>query len=85
MYFYLSVLSSGVFDRLLSIYAKPLLSGYDLGGVHIKDIPVPDVRMICGSTLYQKLVETGQIYHDGDTAILVVIDDIVKHLYPLVW
>lgn len=85
MYFYLSVLSSGVFDRLLSIFAKPLLSGYDLGGVHIKDIPVPDVRMISGSTLYQKLVETGQIYHDGDTAILVVIDDIVKHLYPQVW
>ena len=66
-YFYLSLFSSQVFQRLLSIYARPLKAGYDLGKVQIKDIPVVDVNKpgIRESEEYRQLVGLGREYAQG--------------------
>lgn len=82
IYFYLSVLSSSTFSRLLSIYAKPLLSGYDLGKVNIKDIPIPNVELVRDLPIYHILVEYGKIYHGGEVGIRFEIDNAVKQFYP---
>lgn len=82
-YYYLSILSSSSFERLLSIYAKPLLSGYDLGKINIKDIPVPDITAEFRVTLeYTCLVEYGHMYAEGKTYVKKAIDSIVSRLYP---
>ena len=82
-YFYLSVLSSSTFERLLSIYAKPLLSGYDLGKINIKDIPVPDITDEFRITHeYKELVKYGHMYASGITYVKQNIDSIVSWLYP---
>lgn len=66
-YFYLALFSSTVFQRLLSIYARPLKAGYDLGKIQIKDIPVVDVAChgIRGSEEYRQLVSLGMEYANG--------------------
>ena len=39
-YFYLAYFSSSTFEHLLSIYARTLMKGYDLGNRNIKYIPI---------------------------------------------
>ena len=87
MYFYLAFFSSNVFEKLLSIYAKPLLYGYDLGKIQIKDIPIPDSKSFKGSNsnspLYEKLVEYGKMYNAGNDILKADIDELVRQIYPL--
>ena len=66
-YFYLAFFSSSVFHRLLSIYARPLKAGFDLGKVQIKDIPVVDVAQpgIRETVEYSQLVKYGKEYAEG--------------------
>lgn len=66
-YFYLAFFSSLVFHRLLSIYARPLKAGFDLGKVQIKDIPIVDVAQsgIRGTIEYRQLVNYGKEYAEG--------------------
>ena len=66
-FFYLALFSSIMFQRMLSIYGRPLMSGYDLGKVQIKDIPIVDVAQheIRGSEEYRHLVEYGRSYSEG--------------------
>lgn len=67
-YFYLAYFSSSTFEHLLSIYARTLMKGYDLGNRNIKDIPIVDVTgnpNIRTSYAYQKLVELAEMYSEG--------------------
>ena len=84
-YFYLSCFSSDTFDKLLSIYAKHLLAGYDMGSSQISQIPIPalndDVRE---TELYKKMVNLGIELAGGNTLVLDIINDCVKSYYPRV-
>ncbi len=84
-YFYLSVLSSAFFEKLLSIYSRQLLSGWDLGKMYTKEIPIPDVHSfeVKNSDAYGKLVELGKELSIGNSYIKTVSDEIlVKYFYP---
>lgn len=85
MYFYLALFVSSMFDHLLSIYAKPILAGYDLGQTHIKNIPVPNAINCKTSNpeVYQKLIELGKQYVDGNEYVKEIIDNLVNQFYPL--
>ena len=82
-YFYLSLFSSQVFQRLLSIYARPLKAGYDLGKVQIKDIPVVDVNKqgIRESEEYRQLVGLGREYAQGYQGRRDLFDHFVLAFY----
>lgn len=86
IYFYLALFSSSVFERLLSIFAKPILSGYDLGNASIKDIPVPDVSKngIRDTDIYRKMIEYGKLYSQGNAFMLDLINQNAKLFYPQV-
>lgn len=86
VYFYFALFSSSMFDRLLSIYAKPLLAGYDLGQVHIKNIPVPNAINCKNSNfdVYQKLLILGKQYADGNEYVKEIINNLVNQFYPQV-
>jgi type I restriction-modification system DNA methylase subunit len=85
-YFYLAVLSSTIFDLLLSIYSKQLMSGFDLGKVQIKNIPVPDVHLqdIRNSAPYFRLVELGKELANGNPYVKHAIGDVVRDYYPAI-
>lgn len=82
-YFYLSFFSSSIFQRLLSIYARPLKAGFDMGKVQIKDIPIIDVNEngIRGTLEYSKLVTLGKEYAAGYRALRELFDQYVLPLY----
>ena len=83
-YFYLAILSSNMFDTLLSIYSKQIMSGYDLGKIQIKNIPIPNVHLqdIRTSDEYHRLVEYGKELSNGNQYIKHVIEDVVRYYYP---
>jgi hypothetical protein len=84
-YFYLSCFSSSVFDLLLSIYSKPIMSGYYLGQIYTKNIPIPNVFLpdIRESIVYSKLVELGKDLKDGKSFVKPFIGDVLKNsFYP---
>lgn len=84
-YFYLACFSSNIFDMLLSVYSKPIMSGYDLGRIQIKNIPVPNIHKdnLRESGVYLRLVELGQELENGNSFVRPVIDDILKsYFYP---
>ena len=84
-YFYLALLSSPFFDKLLSIYSKQLLSGWDLGKKYTKDIPIPNVNMeaIRQSLAYSQLVKIGKELSEGNYNLKTIVDDILlKNFYP---
>lgn len=67
-YFYLAYFSSSTFEHLLSIYARTLMKGFDLGNRNIKDIPIVDVTENTGirtTYTYKKLVELAELYSEG--------------------
>lgn len=82
-YFYLAFFSSSLFQRLLSIYARPLKAGYDMGKTQIKDIPIIDVATpgIRESKDYQELVKLGKEYNEGFLAWRDKFDQYVLALY----
>lgn len=82
-YFYLAFFSSSLFQRLLSIYARPLKAGYDMGNAQIKDIPIIDVSKpgVRESKEYQALVALGKEYNEGSVAWRDKFDQYVSALY----
>ena len=82
-FFYLAFFSSSLFQRLLSIYARPLKAGYDMGKAQIKDIPIIDTAMpgIRESREYQALVKLGKEYNEGAIAWRDKFDKYVLALY----
>lgn len=84
-YFYLACFSSNIFDLLLSIYSKPIMSGFDLGKIQIKNIPIPNIHKdnLRENGAYVKLSELGKELVDGNSFVKPVIDDILKsYFYP---
>ncbi|MEO9211402.1 MAG: N-6 DNA methylase [Ginsengibacter sp.] len=84
-YFYLSCFTSHMFDLLLSIYSKPIMYGYDLGKIQIKDIPIPNIHLlqVKDSGAYLKLVELGKELVKGNSFVKQVIDDVLtSFFYP---
>ena len=84
-YFYLAFFSSPFFDKLLSIYSKQLLAGWDLGKKYTKDIPIPNTNLteIKNSPAYMQLVEIGKELSEGNFHLRTILDDILlKHFYP---
>lgn len=84
-YFYLACFSSNIFDLLLSIYSKPIMSGFDLGKIQIKNIPIPNIHKnnLRENGAYLKLSELGKELDNGNAFVKPVIDDILKsYFYP---
>lgn len=84
-YFYLSLFNSSFFDKLLSIYSKQLLSGWDLGKKYTKNIPIPNVHLdeVKNSEGFQRLVEIGKELSKGNTYTKSISDNIIeKYFYP---
>ncbi|WP_346696413.1 N-6 DNA methylase [Barnesiella viscericola] len=83
-FFYLSLFSSNIFERLLSIYSKRILAGYDLGKAQIKDIPIIDVKEnnIREGEPYKKMVTIGKMLSQGDSYMQNAIDNYIQIFYP---
>jgi len=84
-YFYLGYFSSPTFEHLLSIYARTLMKGYDLGNRNIKDIPIVDVidnPSIRTTYAYQKLVELAMMYSEGVPVRKEKFGLLVDNFYP---
>ncbi|MEA2095954.1 MAG: N-6 DNA methylase [Candidatus Cloacimonadota bacterium] len=84
-YFYLSVFNSPFFDKLLSIYSKELLNGYDLGKKYTADIPIPEItEKLTNSFVFNKLVDFGKQISSGEMFYFEIIDDYLKeHIYKV--
>ena len=83
LYFYLAFFSSSLFQRLLSLFARPLMAGYDLGNAQIKDIPIINVEKpgVRESEAYSMLVKYGREYSEGYSARRDLFDQYVMALY----
>ena len=83
-YFYLSLFSSNIFERLLSIYSKRIMAGYDLGQSQIKDIPIIDVKdgNCRKCEVYKKLVDIGIMLSQGELYMKEAIDECLQIFYP---
>lgn len=82
-YFYLAIFSSEMFNNLLSIYSKPIMSGYYLGQIYTKDIPIPDISMVDKeSSNYVNLIYLSKKLENGDISALYAINEEVKIFYP---
>lgn len=83
-YFYLSVFSSEIFNFLLSTYSKPIQSGYYLGQVYTKNIPIPNIYYLEIKNLdpYYRLVELGKELAIGNSYVKQAINDVMKIYYP---
>lgn len=83
-YFYLALFTSNLFENLLSIYSKQILSGWYLGKEDTKNIPIPDVHLseVRSAFYYTKLVEYGKELEEGNVYVKPVIDEILsKYIY----
>ena len=82
-YFYLAFFSSSTFQRLLSIFARPIKAGYDMGNVQIKDIPIVDVSQdgFRESKAYKELVRLGMAYAEGYIFNQDLFDEYVSSFY----
>ena len=84
-FFYLSIFNSHFFDKLLSIYSKELLKGYDLGRKYTADIPIPEItKELENSFLFEKLVQFGKQISSGELFYFEIIDDYLEeHIYKV--
>lgn len=85
-FFYLALFSSGIFERMLSIYSKRIMSGYDLGKIQIQDIPIVDVNAseVRNMSQYKKLVNIGHALTKGESYMSDLIDDLLSVFYPTI-
>ena len=84
-YFYLSIFSSPFFDKLLSIYSKQLLSGWDLGQKYTQNIPIPNVlsEEVRNSPAYVQLVEIGKELSNNYYLRNMIDSILFKYIYPI--
>jgi adenine-specific DNA-methyltransferase len=84
-YFYLAIFSSSTFDKLLSVYSKQLLSGWDLGKKFTKNIPIPSVfsQDVVSSYAFEKLALLGMQLAKGELYSIYPIDEVLNsYIYP---
>ena len=77
-YFYLAIFNSTFFDKLLSIYSKELLKGYDLGKKYTADIPIPIINDKLKNNILFELIEFGKQIAAGEFFCFEMIDDLLK-------
>lgn len=78
-YFYLALFNSSFFDKLLSIFSKEILKGYDLGKKYTADIPIPEITSeLEQSFVYEKLVDFGKQISNSEFFYFNLIDDYLK-------
>ena len=85
-YFYLSYFSSSVFEHLLSIFARTLMKGYDLGNRNIKMIPIVNVfanPSLRTTYAYCKLADLGKLYASDEVVGKENFGYLVEGFYPL--
>lgn len=85
-YFYLSYFSSSVFEHLLSIFARTLMKGYDLGNRNIKMIPIANVfanPSLRTTYEYCKLADLGKLYAAGESVEKEDLGYLVENFYHL--
>ena len=70
-------------SKLLSVFSKELLKGFDLGRKYTQDIPIPVITEIFqNSYVFEKLVYFGKQMSEGDFFHFEVIDDyLMNHIY----
>lgn len=82
-YFYLAFFSSSIFSALLGIYSKPILSGYYLGQIYTKNIPIPNISKLNKvETNYLKIVSLGRELEKGNSSAIYAISEEVQLFYP---
>lgn len=84
-FFYLALFSSVFFNKLLAIYSKELLSGWDLGKKYTRNIPIPNVHRdeVKNSNGYQQMVEIGKEISEGNIYTKSISDNILeRYFYP---
>lgn len=82
-FFYLSLFSSDIFERMLSIYSKRIMSGYDLGKIQIQEIPIVDINdNVRSLPQYQQLVKIGRLLTKGEAYMADLIDESLVVFYP---
>ncbi|QTD38033.1 N-6 DNA methylase [Polaribacter batillariae] len=84
-FFYLALFSSVFFNKLLAIYSKELLSGWDLGKKYTKNIPIPNVHLeeVKNSEGYQRMIEIGKELSEGNIYTKSISDNILeRYFYP---
>ncbi len=84
-YFYLSIFNSPFFDKLLSIYSKDLLMGWDLGKKYTKNIPIPEITdELRNSLVFKKLIDFGKLISKEEFFNYENIDDYLKeYIYKI--
>ena len=85
-YFYLSYFSSSVFEHLLSIFARTLMKGYDLGNRNIKMIPIINVfanPSLRTTYAYRRLADLGRLYAAGESVEKDNLGYLVESFYRL--
>lgn len=96
-YFYLSILTSSFFDKMLSIYSKQLAGGnwFDLGKKFTKEIPIPKIFdknieneepffLTRNSPIYKKMVQFGKDITIGEFYHNSERDKLIKEfIYPI--
>ena len=82
-YCYLALFSSSSFERLLSIYAKRIMKGYDMGNTQIKDIPIVDFLNERGTGYKTELIEVGKSLAKGLSYMKHKADELTASYYPV--
>ena len=83
-YFYLAILSCPFFNKLLSIYSREILSGWDLGKESTKNIPVPYLSEKNKKVEeYQELIKLGKDISSGKLYNFEIIEKVLLPFYQL--
>ena len=90
LYFYLAFFSSSVFNRLLAIYSKHIMKGYDMGNEQIKNIPIVQFKRPSSSNLLDLekeaqacLISIGKDLSRGCPISQKEIGKIISSYYPI--
>lgn len=90
LYFYLAFFSSSVFNRLLAIYSKHIMKGYDMGNEQIKNIPIIQFKRPCLPNLSDMdkeaqacLISIGKDLSKGSPISQKEIGKIISAYYPI--
>jgi len=82
LYAYLAIFASPVFSTLLSVYAKRIMSGYDLSPKQIKEIPIPALYRYRDLSAYEMLSKKGKEISMQGFVDYGELNQIVSSFYP---
>jgi adenine-specific DNA-methyltransferase len=80
---YLAIFCSPFFDEMLSVYSKQILSGYFLGNIHVKDIPIPDFTKPGFTSDIKKLAIYAENISNKISIDYIELTNTVKSIYGI--